>query len=463
MSIKMGNRGIDINDIFVIPIDDKFLLYAPLHRFVAQANSAALGRLKKRLSIANVKADDNLPSLIKTLFRSNPDHFGETDVNIYDGISCVSHTTKPQATNPTSFFSPTRVTFLPTHQCNLNCIYCYSSAGQQSTFLSKEVGRAAVSAIVQNAESTYRKCIQIGFHGGGEPTLAWDFVTSSIQYAKELTTKYHLELTTSLITNGILNDKQRLWIVDNISSLTVSLDGLELEHNRHRPLKTGRGSYDIVQKTLDVFDASNIKYFIQATVTQFNVDTMPEFVMGIAKRKGLFGVKFEPVTVTGRCSSNKIQPPSENIFIRKYREAKAVGDGYGIEIHHSGATIGHSTKNSYCGVAEPNFMVTPDAYVTSCLQVTTTTHPFADVFIYGRYIKNKKCFEFNQRKIQRLRGFTVNRRKACNGCFLKWDCAGGCPLHLLKKGHDYENAPISNKCHICWKLSKDQLQSLISD
>jgi len=83
--------------------------------------------------------------------------------------------------------------------------------------------------------------IDVSFHGGGETTFgqSWQVVTRSVTLSREQASKWGLKLHTSLVTNGVLNDEKRKWLVTHLDSIGVSFDGPADIQNRQRPTASG--------------------------------------------------------------------------------------------------------------------------------------------------------------------------------------------------------------------------------
>lgn len=75
---------------------------------------------------------------------------------------------------------------LMTNQCQLRCVYCYAAAGElPHEALTTEQGRAAIDIVCQNAITLHQPQFEISFHGGGEPTFAWQVLKECATYARQ--------------------------------------------------------------------------------------------------------------------------------------------------------------------------------------------------------------------------------------------------------------------------------------
>ena len=77
------------------------------------------------------------------------------------------------------------------HDCNLRCKYCFASTGdfgQGRKIMPPEIAKKAIDFVI--ARSGVRHNIEVDFFGG-EPLMAWDTVTQTVDYARSLEEKYN--------------------------------------------------------------------------------------------------------------------------------------------------------------------------------------------------------------------------------------------------------------------------------
>src|SRR5207245_1388891 len=131
-------------------------------------------------------------------------------------------------------WKPTEVTLFLTNACNLRCSYCYASAGDYKGSLDLETARAAVELVAKNAVELGKKEFRVSYHGGGEPTLAWDTLTGSARYAEELAAKHGMKVMLSLASNGVMPAKKVDWVARHIHDFSISYDGPAWVQDKHR-------------------------------------------------------------------------------------------------------------------------------------------------------------------------------------------------------------------------------------
>ena len=124
-----------------------------------------------------------------------------------------------------------------------------------------------------------------------------------MDYAKKhpkLSQLKKLEFT--ITTNGVFNDNVLEFLIKNNFNVSLSMDGVPVVQEYHRPLANGGSNRAIVEKNI-IELAKSVKLKIRATVTAFSVDKMVDSVKWLAER-GVKRIHFGPVTPGGRGVTN---------------------------------------------------------------------------------------------------------------------------------------------------------------
>jgi uncharacterized protein len=429
-------------EIFSIPYKDNHIIYAPLKRLAFMISPRVVNLLYEIAS--NSGAEASVTGERKKLLKP----FYEL------GLIGGSNDGLPAQVG--NVFSPNYVTLFLTGRCNLRCIYCYASGGEkEKKTISLSIAKSAIDFIAHNALLRGQKSIGVGFHGGGEPTLAWSVLVGCVEYAKKKAAGLGLKANFSLATNGVISEKRIAWIMDNFSGLNLSLDGPEEIQNHHRPLANGRGSFSRVMKNVKMMNDRNFPYGIRSTVTARSVahlDRITDF-FGRACRARV--VHFEPTFACGRCLCTGIEAPSAGEFIEGFRKARIVAEKLGISIYYSGARL-NTITTVFCKAPGDSFCVTPRGDVTSCYEVCSRDDPRSEVFFYGKYDNKKKAFMFSEKKLAYLRERTINNIPYCEDCFCKYHCAGDC-LSKASDGIDLMSIKNPARCKINQALTLDNI------
>lgn len=431
-------------DLFTIPLaDDKAILYAPRVGFICEANSDVLNLLA---SINELKQD-----------RLNAKQKYVLNQLVTNGVLNGSQELDIKKYNPGKY-APTTVTLFPTNQCNLRCIYCYASAGECKPLdMEWHYAESAITTIIRNAINVGINNITVGFHGGGEPLLRWNFIKEVVHYAEQECHNNKLKLTTYAATNGLLSEKQLDWITKHFSNLNISFDGLPRVQDHNRPLPNGEGSYKFIEKTLKFLDKKGFSYGIRSTFSDYNVDLMEESYDFIVSNFNPRTIHFEPVFNCGRCkTSNKFDINLEK-FAQSFQEIEAKHRNNKTRFIYSGCRV-ETLTNSFCGVARDSFTITPEGFITSCFEITTSDDPRSEYLYYGKIDKEGNVvIDENRRKY--LHNLTVENLAYCKDCFAKWHCAGDC---VAKIGHgEFYGERGHDRCILNRQMMKDRLVSIL--
>ncbi|MDR1155646.1 MAG: radical SAM protein [Bacteroidales bacterium] len=423
---------------------DRFLVYAPLRRAAFVGNAQVVNFLADvRAGIYDPVADGD-GAMRKFL----------QQLEILD-----SDTEEPPVSTFAEIPEATAVSLFLTTACNLRCTYCYASAGDTAPkFMSLQVAKQGIDFVIGNAVKKNLGHIEVNYHGGGEPAINWHTLTESLGYARLKASEHGMETIASLATNGVLNDRQIDWIIENIQGASVSFDGLPEMHDRHRVTPSGKGSSERVIHTLRRFDEAGFDYGIRVTVTADLIPMMADSVEYICSCFNSRHIQVEPVYQIGRWTD---APSAETgAFVAAYRDALARAKKYGCEIVFSGARLGILT-NHFCSATRDMFALTPDGTVSACYEVFSEDNPWAKVFLYGKPAETGG-YTFDRERLAFLRKQAVQHRDYCRDCFARWTCGGDCYHKALTMTGSLEFSGTS-RCNIIHELTRDQILSRIAE
>jgi radical SAM protein with 4Fe4S-binding SPASM domain len=432
--------------------DGNILVFSPIEGKVSHVELTVLERFNYLLKSDFMDISSEEISILKNLGL------------IYEGTKIELPTAKLMP------FRPNSVTLFPTTRCALLCDYCYGDvtpseidiSGKDGIDMPLSMALPTIDFIISNAVSEKIDHINLGFHGSGEPTYRWDFLTKSVEYAQKNARKNHLEIKTFIGTNGVLSDKKIEWIVNNIYNTALSWDGPEDIQNSQRRLRkqANKSSYDYVSHTALRFIENNYNFGVRATITEQTVGRLDEIFDFFVD----FGVKIihlEPLSECGRCMTTKIKSPSPQEFVENYLPLIDKAKRCGVTLYNSFAPVDH-IKRSFCGANGSNFFVTSQGYVTSCLEVALVSDTRSDIFFYGKFNEETQKFEIDDNK----RKFLLNRETSnmyqCNNCYAKWQCGGECMAKIASIGDVYRFDPNQNLgCLMQQKMLHSKLDLLM--
>jgi len=421
-------------ELFVIPNEKDFFLYLPLEKNILKVNSGVVKYLQKVKNCEETKIGDKIKN---RLFKTRV--LLENEKNKLSLFPKINHEYKPY-----------NVTLVPTWDCNLRCIYCYSSGGEKIGDLMKfDIAKASIDFIIKNAKEKGHKKVRLGFHGGGEPLLNKniDFIKKVTEYFKEKGEKNKLKTRVSSATNGVLNRKNLEWICNNFNYLNLSFDGPKDIQDRQRPMENGSGSFEFVIKTVEYLEGEKFPYSIRTTITKESTSRMPEIVEFFGSISNAKKFHFEPLFECGRCKTTKTKAVSPKEFLKYMILAKEKAERLKAELYYSGGEL-EGIRNYFCGATGTNFFVTPPGDVTACLEVSRVHDNRAKIFFIGKYNKDTKKISFQNERIEKLRERRVEKIVECKDCFAKYNCAGDCLAKTYVKTKDLYSVSGNSRCKI---------------
>jgi uncharacterized protein len=144
---------------------------------------------------------------------------------------------------------PRAIQLFVAQDCNLRCRYCYAASNgsnQKHRLMSFEMARAAVDYLV--LQSGRRKHLSITFFGG-EPLLNFDCIVRTVEYTQQVGPKLRKSFDFSVSTNGtLLDESKRRFLAEHRFTMLISIDGYREMHNWQRPFDGGAGSYDVMME-----------------------------------------------------------------------------------------------------------------------------------------------------------------------------------------------------------------------
>ena len=425
------------SECHIFPIEEmnnEQVAYFPLKSLIIKINDTAAELLKKLKNNNTIKTSnkdeiDFLNNLEKMQIINGPD----------DVIPDFPYYEFPESTDTILF---------PTFKCNLNCLYCYSNAAESDDDMPFHLAKSAIDTIVENAKKKNKNRITVGFHGGGEPTLNWDVLIRSVEYTKIKCGLENLDYKFSICTNGILSEDKAIFIAENFSDISISLDGPPDIQNFNRPMISGKPSYEYVARTLNILKSRKALYGIRITVTDSSIKNLVETYKFLAENFQPVATAFEPLFFCGRCKTTNCKEPDSDEFIIKMKKVIDLSIKYGIMPRYSGGRI-IKLDTRFCGAAGSNFFITPNGLVTSCLEVTRREDPKSDIFIYGSYNDKEKKFNFDLKRYKKLVSLRLQTFNSCKDCFARWHCSGDC----IAKNPDVNNIESTRNNYRC-KINK---------
>lgn len=312
------------------------------------------------------------------------------------------------------------------HDCNLACPYCFAGQGEYQgdrALMSFEVGKKALDFLIAN--SGKRRNLEVDFFGG-EPLMNFEVVKQLVAYGREQEKLYNKNFRFTLTTNGVLlNEEIMEFCNKEMGNVVLSIDGRKEVHDKMRPSRNGKGSYDFILPKFKKFaDSRNQeKYYVRGTFTHYNTDFSKD-VLSLADH-GFKQISIEPV----------VSPPEEPyaiteedvpIICAEYDKLavemlKRQKEGRAFQFFHfmidlsGGPCV--AKRLSGCGSGTEYLAVTPWGDLYPCHQFVGMTE-----FLLG----NVETGIVNIDLQNEFKTCNVYAKKKCQECFARYYCSGGC-------------------------------------
>lgn len=174
------------------------------------------------------------------------------------------------------------LTITPTMACNFRCVYCFESGHYSNGSMTEDVSDD-ICKLVEKEASHLEKLVITWY--GGEPLLAIEPIESLTNKMKSICSKYNIEYSASIITNGYLLTEEvcdKLLELD-ITDVQITLDGDANTHNGRRPLVNGGNTYDTILANLEKIHGK-IGIAIRINVDKGNQNEVQNVIKELKKR-----------------------------------------------------------------------------------------------------------------------------------------------------------------------------------
>jgi len=333
------------------------------------------------------------------------------------------------------------------HDCNLKCNYCFASQGNfggKAMLMPFEVGKKAFDYLVAN--SGHRRNLEVDFFGG-EPLMNFEVVKQLVEYGRELEKTHDKHFRFTITTNGmLLNDEIIDYINENMDNCVLSLDGRKEVNDRMRRTANDKGSYDIIMDNFKklVEKRDNKVYYLRGTFTNYNLDFAED--VKHMHEEGFKILSMEPV-VTDESLPYAITAKDIPLIkdeyekLAKYMLEEAKKDN-AFQFFHFYLDLDKGPciykRSVGCGAGSEYLAVTPEGHFYPC-------HQFVGEEEY--IIGNVDDGILRPEVAEEYSCITVDTKEACNNCWAKYFCSGGCHANAIHFSGDVHK-PYAVGCEL---------------
>lgn len=422
-------------DVFLVESAGRLAVFAPLRGVIAEVPSGLMSN--GRGGGGTPAASPSLAAFLKRL-----------------GLIVEDHKTTPRPVGtPSAAFAPTGVVFMVTAACNLRCEYCYADAGDHVVeHFDHEMAVDAARLVVDNAADQATGEAYLNFHGGGEPTLDFEFIRDVVTRAREYAATRAgrpVKVLASMVTNGVVPRHRLEWIAANIDSIQVSYDGPDDVHDRQRPTLHGGPSARLVRESILYLQGRVPDLLIKSTISAASVDRMPEIAEHLCSTFEIPRFHFGPVLGAGRGRFPQFGEPDPQQFIDGFIKARAVAERHGRTIVVSAVERTFPRiRRTFCGITDPNFALTAQGEISACYEVMYEADPRSGDYFFGHYDKESHRFVVDADRVAEIRRHDVNDIPQCQKCFAKWQCGGDCQIRFRDSVSGEQLTGLDARCVI---------------
>ena len=331
------------------------------------------------------------------------------------------------------------VTFIVTEDCNLRCKYCYVTHKSSDKRMNFETAKRFVNYLLNSDDLRYSEALILEFIGG-EPFLEVELIDQICDYFKitafKLNHDWYWNYRISICTNGVnySNPAVQNFINKNRNkiSVTISLDGTKEKHDLNRVFPDGSGSYDTINKNLNLW----LSQFRGTTKSTFASQDLPLLYESIISlwNKGInevsANVVFEDVWKEG---DDKILEEQLIKLADYVIENELYDKGFYCSFFDESIGFPYTEEDisrTYCGAGKM-ISFNPSGNIYPCLRY------------YGHSLNNHKEWVLGNLKdvvdMEKVRPFVLstNRIQSDEEC-LNCEIATGC---AFCQGFNYDEAP----------------------
>jgi uncharacterized protein len=319
-------------------------------------------------------------------------------------------------------------------KCNLGCTYCYATEGNfggAPKNMPLQTARAAVDLLLAETEPEQR--INLAYLGG-EPLINRDVLRQTTHYAQQRASRRGQKIGFSITTNGTLVTPEDCDFFAAFGfAVTVSLDGSRAAHDRQRPFKGGRGSFDTIVQRLQPLLAKQgaMQVTARVTVTPDNLElreTLDELLA-----LGFYSVGFSPMLASpsgaGRMDVGSLAVMLANMIACGHEFERRVVRGQPYAFANLMTALGEIHRGTHrpypCGAGAGYLGVSADGDLAACHRFVGD--PAGEMGSLATGVDHA-------RQATWLQARHVHVQQPCGSCWARYLCGGGCHHEVLATG-----------------------------
>lgn len=287
--------------------------------------------------------------------------------------------------------------------------------------MDKKTAFLAVDNLVASALKHGIPAVRVKFTGG-EPLLCFSLMKEVVNYSRKQSEKTGIKISFHILTNGTLVSKEIAEYLKKESiTVSVSLDGITEGHNRSRFYTNGIGTFNQVEKTLDLFKEYGIFTHILTTISFLNLHNIPNLTYYLLEKKLSFRYSlYRELGVSEKSLKNynneaiKILHQCYDIFEENLpeRDFFAMHQLCDIKLTKS--------RKRACGIGAKGVNIDHKGRIAICQSLFN--NPVGDI------LKNDSLVAIREQNQFKADLYLIDNYEYCGDCHWRYLCNGGCSV-----------------------------------
>ncbi|SDW60247.1 radical SAM/SPASM domain-containing protein [Nitrosomonas communis] len=319
-------------------------------------------------------------------------------------------------------------------KCNLGCTYCYAQQGEfggRAKNMELATAQQAVDLLLAKAAPGSK--VNLAFMGG-EPLANRRVLRTVTEYARTQAVQRDIRCHFSITTNGSLLQREDADFFEQHGfAVTVSLDGPAEQHDRLRPFKGGKGSFDqIVTRLAPLLEKQRqMQVSARVTVTPFNLNLPHTLDLFIGM--GFHSVGFSPLLRAPNGQAEMGPDDMTNMLEGMiacglaFEQHVLRGERYPfMNMQNALRELQRGTHRPYpCGAGAGYFGVSAEGELSACHRFVGDEQGKMGDLTHG---------VDPARQTKWLAERHVHQQHPCHTCWARYLCGGGCHHEVLARG-----------------------------
>ncbi len=339
---------------------------------------------------------------------------------------------------------------LLTSSCNLACRYCYEDRegcappappADVPRDMSPEALRRSVAFLLDGAGDSRK--VSVTFFGG-EPLLRFPLIRQSVPEIRSMSEERGKSVCFSVTTNGTLLTREiARFFKENGVSVCISIDGPREIHDRNRPYASGRGSYDDVARGISHFMEDRNGFPLAARVTLGHGAVGVRRMFDHLRQMGFTEVGFAPASAAAGSASALLETELD-LVMEGFRE---LAEGYATDVRERRVPAFSNMTQILAMIHRGDPMPYPCGAGIGMLAVDPggVFYPCHRLCGMGESLGDPERGIAGEARVRFLAAARGRRESACDACWAKNFCSGGCYHDAwLRQGDPF--APSTHYC-----------------